>query len=386
MKAKFYVIVNFVAFFMFVVPDISPGILAALNNSSANTTTVSQNAPVAGNASQEVNHTNQSSQLDGNQTDKVIKILPDTSFDWKEHRNILPCDYAQVTTQPAPVFKGAWSSLKEKKPVRYLDGGFIWVSLESPMAINSGNFTWYYINQNEFIQADYLSFFQVSTFKGINTKELPLNGSYGWLVLDTYTSRTPGKQEYIDGELIEKHTLVKIADIKFVNGQKWLKLATNKWIDGRRIALITHPQRPSKVPAKAKWIDINLYEQVLEAFEGDRLVYATLISSGLPEFETPTGLFRIWGKVRMAKMSGGEKGEDYYFLEDVPYHMYFSAGVAMHGAYWHDNFGMKQSHGCVNLAPRDAYWLFNWTLPKTSNKRFIKSSRSNPGTYVYVHY
>ena len=326
------------------------------------------------------------SSKEDNATDKVVKFPPDTFFKWQDHRDILPYDYAQVTTQPAPVFKGAWNSLDDKKPVRYLDGGFIWVSLESPLAINSGNFTWYYINQNEFVQADYLSFFPVSTFKGINTKEHPLDGNYGWLVLDTYTSSTPGKQEYIDGELIEKHTFVKIVDIKFVNGQKWLKLAANKWIDGRRVALITHPQRPSKVPVGEKWIDINLYEQVLEAFEGDRLIYATLISSGLPEFETPTGLFRIWGKVQMAKMSGGKKGVDYYFLEDVPYHMYFSAGVAMHGAYWHDNFGMKQSHGCVNLAPRDAYWLFNWTLPKTPKKRFIKASRSNPGTYVYVHY
>ena len=321
-----------------------------------------------------------------NETDKVVKFPPDTSFKWQDHRDILPYDYAQVTTQPAPVFKGAWNSLDDKKPVRYLDGGFIWVSLESPLAINSGNYTWYYINQNEFVLADYLSFFPVSTFKGIDTKERPLDGNYGWLVLDTYTSSTPGKQEYIDGELIEKHTLVKIVDVKFVNGQKWLKLAANKWIDGRRVALITYPQRPLKVPVGEKWININLYEQVLEAFEGDSLVYATLISSGLPEFETPTGLFRIWGKVRMAKMSGGKKGVDYYFLEDVPYHMYFSAGIAIHGAYWHDNFGMKQSHGCVNLAPRDAYWLFNWTLPRAPEKKFIKASRSNPGTYVYVHY
>ncbi len=321
-----------------------------------------------------------------NETDKVVKILPDKSFKWTEHRDILPYNYAQVTKQPAPVYMGAWNSLEDKKPVRVLDGGFIWVSLQSPLPINSGNYTWYYINPQEFIQADYLSFFDVSTFKGIDLLRHPLDGEYGWLVLDTYTSKVPGRQEYIDGELLEKHTLVKILETKFIKGQKWLRLAKDKWVDGRRVALITHPQRPEKIPEGAKWIDINLYEQVLEAFEGEKMVYATLISSGLPEFETPTGLFRIWGKRALAKMSGGKKGIDYYFLEDVPYHMYFSAGVAMHGAYWHNNFGMKQSHGCVNLAPRDAYWLFNWTSPKALENKFVKSSPSNPGTYVYVHY
>ena len=321
-----------------------------------------------------------------NETDNVFKILPDNTFKWSEHREILPYNYAQVTTQPAPVYKAPWNDLSGKKPKRTLDGGFIWVSLESPIPINSGNFTWYHINRREFLEQAYLSFFQVSTFKGINFREQPLEGTYGWLVLDTYTSSTPGKQEYIDGELIEKHTLVKILETRMVNGQKWLRLAANKWIDGRRVALITRPSRPPKIPEMAKWIDVNLYEQVLEAFQGDKLVYATLISSGLPEFETPTGIFRIWGKVRMAKMSGGEKGVDYYFLEDVPFHMYFSAGIALHGAYWHDNFGMKQSHGCVNLAPRDAYWLFNWTLPVAPPGKFVKTSRANPGTFVYVHY
>ena len=319
-------------------------------------------------------------------TDKITKIVPDKSFKWQEHRDILPYEYAQVTEQPAPVFRTAWQDISDKRPLRQLFGGFIWVSLETPLPIKSGKFTWYNINQNEFVQSNYLSFFKVSTFKGVDLKSHPLDGTYGWLVLDTYTSTVPGRQEYIDGELVEKHTLVKVLETKMINGQKWLKLAKGKWVDGRRVALITDPIKPSKIPPGVKWIDINLYEQVLEAFEGDTMVYATLISSGLPEFETPTGIFRIWGKRRMAKMSGGKKDVDYYFLEDVPYHMYFSQGIAMHGAYWHDNFGMKQSHGCVNLAPRDAFWLFHWTTPRTFGNRFIKASPSNPGTYVFVHY
>jgi len=321
--------------------------------------------------------------VDANET--IIIKRPDTDFHWYQHRDILPKEYAEVVQQPSYVFSSPSADLEGKRPVRVLGGGFIWVSLETPAILRMGNYRWYYINPGEYVLADNLVKRPVSTFKGIDLNETPIQGTCGWVVLDTVTSEVPGKQEYIDGQYLDKHVLVRVLEAKMVEGKKWLKLANKKWVDGSRIALITSPKRPDGIPPGVKWIDINLYEQVLEAFDGDRLVYATLVSSGLPQFETPTGLFRIWGKVKLAKMGGGVKGKDYYFLEDVPYHMYFSQGFAIHGAYWHDNFGIKQSHGCVNIAPRDAYWLFNWTSPKVEGSKWVKSKPANPGTYVYVH-
>jgi lipoprotein-anchoring transpeptidase ErfK/SrfK len=105
---------------------------------------------------------------------------------------------------------------------------------------------------------------------------------------------------------------------------------------------------------------VNLFEQTLAAYVGDRMVYATLVSSGLPGWNTPPGLFQVWQKVKAGKMSGAENRPDYYFLEDVPWSLYFNQDVALHGAYWHNSFGYKHSHGCVNLAPLDAKWLFEW--------------------------
>ncbi len=323
--------------------------------------------------------------MSSNSTSYVIS-KPDKAFHWYEHRDILPKDYADVVHQPALVFPAPLVSLEGRVPVRKLDGGFLWVSLETPDLISAGDYRWYYVNPGEYVLADNLERRPVSTFKGVDFGHTILPGTCGWIVLDTVTSHVPGKQEFINGDDLEKHDLVRILETRMVNGKKWLKLAEGKWVDGTRVALITRPVKPEGIPPGAKWIDINLYEQVLEAIDGDVMVYATLVSSGLPDFDTPTGLFRIWGKVRMAKMSGGVKGKDYYFLEDVPYHMYFFQGYAIHGAYWHDNFGLKQSHGCVNVAPRDAWWLFNWTTPKVTGSKWVKSRRSNPGTYVYVHY
>jgi lipoprotein-anchoring transpeptidase ErfK/SrfK len=110
----------------------------------------------------------------------------------------------------------------------------------------------------------------------------------------------------------------------------------------------------------AAWVEVNLFEQTLAVYVGDRMVYATLVSSGLPGWDTPPGLSQVWLKVAIGKMSGGYNRPDYYFLEDVRWTMYFNQDIGLHTAYWHDGFGYKHSHGCVNLAPLDAKWLFEW--------------------------
>ncbi len=83
-------------------------------------------------------------------------------------------------------------------------------------------------------------------------------------------------------------------------------------------------------------------------------------------------------------MSGREGYPDAYFLEKVPWSMYFDKDVALHGAYWHDKFGTRRSHGCVNLSPADAHWLFDWTAP-TSRSNWTLSTLESPGTWVWVH-
>ncbi|HIP73004.1 MAG TPA: murein L,D-transpeptidase, partial [Anaerolineae bacterium] len=129
-------------------------------------------------------------------------------------------------------------------------------------------------------------------------------------------------------------------------------------------------QRPFGVAPDERWIDVNLSAQYLTAYEGDTPVFETYISGGLPGFETVTGQFRIWLRYESQTMDGRLLGYDYY-LENVPYVMYFYQDYALHGAYWHNNFGQPMSHGCVNIAPDDAEWLFNW---------------ASLGTLVNVHY
>ena len=128
--------------------------------------------------------------------------------------------------------------------------------------------------------------------------------------------------------------------------------------------------RPFGVGANERWIDVNLTSQTLTAFEGDTAVFSTLISSGTWEHPTVTGQFRIWLEYESQTMDGRLLGYDYY-LEDVPYVMYFFQDYAIHGTFWHNNFGTPMSHGCVNMATDDAGWIYNF---------------ATVGTMVNVHY
>ena len=128
--------------------------------------------------------------------------------------------------------------------------------------------------------------------------------------------------------------------------------------------------RPAFIGLNERWIDVNLTSQTLNAYEGNKLVFSTLISSGLPAYPTVTGQFRIYLEFEVQTMDGRTLGYD-YVVENVPWVMYFFEDYAIHGAYWHNNFGYPMSHGCVNMSVADSQWIYGW---------------ASIGTLVNVHY
>jgi len=135
------------------------------------------------------------------------------------------------------------------------------------------------------------------------------------------------------------------------------------------------------LPLNEKWIEVNLTEQSLAAYEGTTLVYTARISSGKGYTPTRVGKFRIQRKLESQLMTGPG-----YYLPNVPHVMYFFYNFALHGAYWHDKWGTPTSHGCVNLPLDDAKWLYEWSEPKMPpNVKEVRASEANPGTWVIVH-
>jgi lipoprotein-anchoring transpeptidase ErfK/SrfK len=134
-----------------------------------------------------------------------------------------------------------------------------------------------------------------------------------------------------------------------------------------------------------KWIDVSLDEQKVRAYEGNRLIMEFSISSGLWA-PTPKGDFRIWHKTRSQTMTGGSRAMGtYYNLANVPNNMFFYKGYALHGAYWHNNFGHPMSHGCVNEPLTSAAQIFEWAGPVVAPGQNVAHATSdNPGTRVVV--
>jgi lipoprotein-anchoring transpeptidase ErfK/SrfK len=122
----------------------------------------------------------------------------------------------------------------------------------------------------------------------------------------------------------------------------------------------------SLFPNDEGWIDVNLSQQQIYAYEGDILVNSFVVSTGVYGTPTVTGEFRIYVKVPLQDMSGPG-----YYLRDVPWVMFFYEDYGFHGTYWHNNFGTPMSRGCVNLTMDDAAWLYDW---------------AEVGTRVVVHY
>ena len=117
--------------------------------------------------------------------------------------------------------------------------------------------------------------------------------------------------------------------------------------------------QPSGLSPGEKWIDVNVSTQTLVAYEGSAPVFQSLVSTGTTHYPTVTGQFRIWLRFPSQDMNGYRLGYDYY-LQGVPYVQYFYQDYALHGTFWHNNFGTPMSHGCVNLPTPAAEWIFNW--------------------------
>jgi hypothetical protein len=178
-----------------------------------------------------------------------------------------------------------------------------------------------------------------------------------------------------------------------VGGVHYIETIDGWWMRESEGTVARTTAPPKDLLPNEKWIDVNLKTQTLVAFEGDKPVFATLVSTGRmndddkeKDHRTKPGTFRIREKHVAATMDGDVASDGPYSIEDVPWIMYFNASIALHGAFWHSNFGHVQSHGCVNLSPMDARTLFGWTDPQLpTGWHGVEATADKPGTRVVVH-
>ncbi len=220
---------------------------------------------------------------------------------------------------------------------------------------------WAEISQDAWVRADQLNEdVAQSTYAGVLLPEESLPYTAAWVLVNLYPSRTPGGDPSEANELLLRYTLVNIYTSVELDGWRWYQVGDDQWVHQTKVAKILPLERNEEINTE-KWVSVDLYEQVAIAYEGETPVYATLISSGLADWPTNEGLFHIYVRYPRAIMSGGFDQPDFYYLEEVPWTMYFDEDIALHGAYWHDGFGYRRSHGCVNMSITDAHWLYEFT-------------------------
>ncbi len=222
-----------------------------------------------------------------------------------------------------------------------------------------------------------------SPFFGVELGEGPLDVAWTTRATDLYAWNGRSR-----GRVLRRLGRRQVLHVRGVAARGWLE--TSEGVVSERDVQRPSPSEPPEgVGERERWIDVELASQTLVAYEGRRPVFATLVSTGRPGpgHETPRGVHRVWVKLAEDTMDDLTRvdQETNYAIEGVPWVQYFRDGVALHAAFWHDDFGRPRSHGCVNLAPRDARWLFAWTEPALPpGWDAILTSEAEPGTIVRV--
>jgi hypothetical protein len=259
--------------------------------------------------------------------------------------------------------------------------------------------TWYKTTKGLITPAE--RFWQTagSKFKGVELDgallKLPIAWGYGGRKQVATYSIDPEVKQPKSAKSIDKHVAISLTGKSLdLASTKYLETAEGTYLKAAHVRVTDPGPFPADLAPDERWIDVDLSSQTLVAFVGQKPVFATLISSGkeskdkAKDHRTPTGEWRIREKHVTTTMDGdgSAAGDLPYSIEDVPYVMYYHRAYALHAAFWHGNYGVQMSHGCVNLAPLDAKWLYFFAGPETRAAfHGVWSRPEAPGTRVVVH-
>lgn len=278
--------------------------------------------------------------------------------------------YGLVRTANAPVYGSLEDAVQNRKKnaIRTIASAFTYISYLAEHYVDGKRF--YEVDPGAFMTAnDVIRIGTTPRMQGLVFSRTPTH-AFGWVLSYLHpgpgpleTKRTPGTAvaDYTGHVLTELEIVPVYAEEK-VGEEEWYMIAPDEWVPGKVIARVIPNTTPPEGVTNDRWIEVNLYEQTLAVYDQRRLVFATLVATGYEPLWTRPGLFQVYQKFETAPMRGaGDDGTSLaYYLEDVPFTMYFDKARALHGAYWRTKLGFVQSHGCVNLTVGDAHWLFDW--------------------------
>ncbi len=259
--------------------------------------------------------------------------------------------------------------------------------------------SWYKTTKGLVAPSDRFWQTKASTFKGVELDgtnyKLPIGWVYGGnKSAGTFTIDVDAKT-IKNAKTIERFVPISLTGkIVAFQGRDYAELTDGTFIRKSQIRMTEPGPPPQGLGENERYVDVDISSQTLVAFEGARPVYATLVSTGkysktkAKDHSTPKGEWRVREKHITTTMDGDgtAAGDLPYSIEDVPFVQYYQGSYALHAAFWHTNFGVQMSHGCVNLSPLDAKWLFFFTGPSLPEGfHGAWSNEAQPGSRIVVH-
>lgn len=278
----------------------------------------------------------------------------------------VPDQYVRGRSRTVRLYPSANAAAKESGDADEISEGFVFLSYSD--RIDSGDRA-VYQTPSGFVSSADVSDYEVPRFHGEAFSRTP-ERPFGWVISGTFSVTEPGTEAFTE-HWLPKFSLVQIYGTEHVGEWDWYRIGREEWIEQRNVARVVPDSTPPPGVEADRWITVNLYEQTITAYADGQLVYATMVSTGRNGAWTRPGLFQVWAKLQSDLMTGGIAGEaGFYYLQNVPWVLYFDKARALHGTYWHAKFGTTTSRGCVNLPMTDAHWFFDF---------------AEEGTYVYVY-
>ena len=276
--------------------------------------------------------------------------------------NNLPYSYFKLEKDYVPIYS---SPGERGTGVNQFPPGFVYISYKDRANVNG---VYYLMENGGWIPGKGERIGEIPTFQGLGFYSTPTN-SFGWPFEQIPVKIAPGYNAPNSNTWLDPYRVIQIFATQTIDDADWNLIGPNQWVEARKVAQVVINTTPPEGVTTNRWIDVNLAEQTLAVYDNRELIFATVIASGSEPFWTKPGLFQIFQKKETETMRNSDP-TDFYYLDNVPWTMYFDGARALHGAYWRTRFGFPQSHGCVNLSVGDSHWLFNWAVE---------------GDWVYVH-
>jgi len=264
----------------------------------------------------------------------------------------LKYQYAEVTNSKAKVYSTIEDAVAVNGNYGHLPNFPAYVAYTATRMGENG--TTYYLINYGWIAAEDLHPLTPSTFSGLLiTREIPFR--FGWVLKDADSVDANGKavRSYKRFDLVHEVPTS-------IQKDGFIPISSDEWLPQVAVTLVDPQVPPDAGPNTCRFIYANLGTETLSVYDGCKLIFATLISSGKNSW-TFTGRFAIQIKWDYFTINSPDWSTSDYYMEAVPYFMPYIGDFAFHGNYWNADFGSASSHGCINLAPTDAKWLYDWS-------------------------